>query len=376
MLLTWLARLPPTAMGVTLTLHVVTDLGRGYGAAGLVGTATMLGSALGAPLIGRLIDRYGLRPVLALCGVASTAFWIGAPWLPYPVLVTIALPAGMLVVPVGSISRQVLTTLVPPEQRRSAYSLESVLTEASFMVGPAAGIAISTQFSGTAALLAIGAGFAVGSFLLYWHNPPIRTRTEAVTGERPAMREWLTRPLAATLCTATGALFCLAGTELATLAALRATGDVSWTGPVIVAMCVASAVGGIVHGAVRRSLSLTPLLILLTLLVIPAGLFAQPWWLLAIALIPTNVACAPTLASITEEVGRLAPARVRGEAMGLLDSSTRLGLALGSPVVGFAIDHASAAWGFAAAGIGGLGIASAGLALRLRMGLAKPVPAP
>src|ERR1700704_526041 len=78
MLLMFFARLPMTAMGITLTLHVVTDLGRGYGAAGLVGTATMVGTAISSPLLGRLIDRYGLRPVVAVCGASSTAFWVGA----------------------------------------------------------------------------------------------------------------------------------------------------------------------------------------------------------------------------------------------------------------------------------------------------------
>jgi predicted MFS family arabinose efflux permease len=95
--------------------------------------------------------------------------------------------------------------------------------------------------------------------------------------------------------------------------------------------------------------------------VTPAGLFDHPWWLLALALIPTNLACAPTLAATTETVSALAPARVRGEAMGLQDSATRLGLAIGSPVVGFAIDHSSPAWGFAAAGLGGLTLASLGV---------------
>ena len=70
MLLMFLARLPMTAMGVTMTLYVVNDLGRGYGAAGLIGAATTLGSAFGAPLVGRYVDRYGLRPVVAVCGVA------------------------------------------------------------------------------------------------------------------------------------------------------------------------------------------------------------------------------------------------------------------------------------------------------------------
>ncbi|GAB3000130.1 MFS transporter [Amycolatopsis acidiphila] len=375
MLLMFLTRLPMTAMGLTLTLHVVTDLGRGYGAAGLVGTAATLGSALGAPLVGRLIDRHGLRPVVATCGTASTAYWVSAPHLSYVALVAVALPAGMLAVPASSISRQVLTALVPVALRRSAYSLDTISLESSFMIGPAAGIAVATQVSASVALTGIGVCFALTTVALCWFNPPIRRLDEVVTGSRPPLRDWLGRRLVATLFVGGGALFCLAGTELATLAALRVTGEVGWTGVVIAVMCVASAAGGIIHGAVRRSLSQPTLMLLLTLLVIPVGLFGQSWWLLAIALVPMNVACAPTLAATAEEVSALAPARVRGEAMGLLDSATRLGMATGSPAVGFAIDHSSPGLGFVAAGLGGLVVAAVGLGLRLRVRLPKPVNA-
>jgi MFS family permease len=353
-----------TAMGITLTLHVVTDLGRGYGAAGLVGAATTLGNALGAPVLGRLVDRYGLRPVVAVCGACSTAYWVSTPHLPYLALVTIALPAGMLAVPAGSLARQVLAALVPERQRRTAFALDTISVETSFMVGPSAGILVITQLSATVALTGIGVCFALTATALGLMNPPIRSEDEAPragTQDRPLVRSWLDGRMIATLLVAAGALFTLVGTEVATLAALRAHGELDWTGLTITVMCVASIIGGVVHGAVHQSLSQSKLMLLLGLLVIPAGLFDHPWWLLALALIPTNLACAPTLAATTETVSALAPARVRGEAMGLQDSATRLGLAIGSPVVGFAIDHSSPAWGFAAAGLGGLTLASLGV---------------
>ncbi|WAL69966.1 MFS transporter [Amycolatopsis cynarae] len=376
MLVMFLARLPLTAMSVTLTMYVVTGLGRGYAAAGLVGTAATLGTALGAPLVGRMIDRYGLRPVVLLCGAVSTAYWLGVPSLPYPALIALALPAGMLVVPVSSLARQVLTAQVPAEQRRSAYSLDTISVESSFMIGPAAAIAACTQLSPTAAVTGLGIGFAALTVALYWFNPPVRRQDEPVPAERPPLGEWLTRDLSATLLVVAGALFCLVGAELATLAALRSSGEVAWAGVVIAVMCLASAAGGMVHGAVRRPLSQTTLMVLLAVLVIPVGLTTQPWWLLALVLVPTNFACAPTLAATAEQVTALAPARVRGEAMGLLDSATRIGMAVGSPIVGTVLDHAPAAWGFAAAGAGGLVVAAAGLALRRfpvpRPGLASP----
>ncbi|PFG48734.1 putative MFS family arabinose efflux permease [Amycolatopsis sulphurea] len=374
-ILMFFARLPLTMTGVTLTLYVVSDLGRGYGEAGVVGAASTLGTALGAPVLGRCIDRYGLRPVVAACGAASTAFWFAAPHLSYPVLVACALPEGLLCMPAGSLARQILTALVPAEQRRAAYSLDTILVEATFMIGPAAGIAAITALPATLVLSGLGVLFGLTSLLTYLLNPPIRDEDEpgpaGVT--RPPLRSWLSARLVATLLVAAGAMFCLVGTEVATLASLRSHGDGGWTGLVIVVMCAASMLGGIVHGGVRRSLSQGVLVMLLTVLVIPVGLWEQPWWLLMLALIPTNLACAPTLAATTETVSSLAPPAVRGEAMGLQDASTRLGLAAGSPVVGFAIDHASPAWGFAAAGLGGLLLAALGLLWTLR---GRPVKLP
>jgi MFS family permease len=378
MALMFLARLPMTMNGVLMTLYVVTGLGRGYGAAGLVGAGVTLGMALGAPLLGRCLDKYGLRPIVAVCGIATTVFWIAAPHLPYEALAAVAVPAGMLSVPAGSLARQVLAALVPAGELRAAYSLDTISIEATFMIGPAAGIAAITAFSPAWTLSALGVLFGGTAFLIWLVNPPIRevVADPVAPGPRPRLRSWLTGRLLATLMIAAGALFVLVGTELATLAALRANGDLGATGLVIAVMCAASILGGIVHGAVKRSLPQGVLMLLLALLVVPVGLADQPWWLLMLVLIPTNLLCAPTLAATTETVSRIAPPQVRGEAMGLQDASTRLGLALGSPVVGFAIDHSSPAWGFAAAGLGGLLIASAGLLYRrTQEPAAEPAPA-
>src|SRR5438045_8917991 len=71
MLVALLARIPIIAGGFALTLHVLLDQGRGYGAAGLVGMASTVGSALGAPLLGRFVDRRGPRPVLPVPAAAD-----------------------------------------------------------------------------------------------------------------------------------------------------------------------------------------------------------------------------------------------------------------------------------------------------------------
>ena len=112
---------------------------------------------------------------------------------------------------------------------------------------------------------------------------------------------------------------------------------------------------------------------LLGLLVVPVGLFGGQWWVLCLVLIPSNVLCAPTLAATGDSVSRLAPASVRGEAMGLHSSALTLGGALGSPIVGTVVDHFGATGGFAAAGLGGALIALVAAPLALRR--TPPVPA-
>ena len=82
--------------------------------------------------------------------------------------------------------------------------------------------------------------------------------------QAPPRRTWLTPRFVAVLVAAVGVVFVLSGHEVALVAVLRANGDLDWTGVVIITMCVASVVGGVLHGAVQRSLGLVPLLLLLS----------------------------------------------------------------------------------------------------------------
>src|SRR3954464_14724122 len=101
-----LARVPATAAGVVLTLHVVLTLGRGYAAAGLVATAATVGMALGSPWRGRAVDRLGLRRALAPSILAEALVWGSAPFVPYRVLLVVAFAGGLLRPPHFPLPRQ------------------------------------------------------------------------------------------------------------------------------------------------------------------------------------------------------------------------------------------------------------------------------
>jgi MFS family permease len=350
-----LARIPIAAGAVVLTLHVVTDLDRGYGAAGLVGAALTIGGSVGAPLMGRLIDRRGLRPVLVLTTVAEVIFWTVAQALPYWPLLILALFGGVLALPAFAVARQSIAALTPEAQRLPAFALDSITTEISFMAGPALGVLIATGPGPRIAMLTIAAGILVSGLGLWLLNPPVRADHEASieSGERVPRRSWLRPRFVAILAVTLAATLVLSGTDVTVVAVLRENGEISWTGFVMSLWAFYSLLGGFAYGTMHRRLPAVALLTPMAILTAAVALGASHWWLLAVLLIPCGALCAPTITASADAVSRMTPASARGEAMGLHNSSLTVGVALGGPLAGLAADTWSPAWGFVA--VGGLG---------------------
>jgi MFS family permease len=366
LLVALLARVPVTAAAITLTLHVVEDLHRGYGAAGLVGAVATIGMALGGPMLGRFVDRRGLRPMLLITTVVEVIFWGVAPELPYPVLLPVAFVSGALTLPVFSVVRQSLAALVPEEHRRVAYSIDSMSVELSFMVGPAVAVVVATSASATVMMWGVGVAMMLAGLGLYAFNPPTAgTAGTAAGGERTAVRHRVLHPRFVTMLVAiAGATFVLAGTDVGIVAVLREAHQLRWSWAVFIAWGAYSLVGGFVYGALPRPWPPLVIMVLLGLCTMPVGLAGQ-WQWLCLLLVPAGFLCAPVIASSSDAVSRLVPASVRGEAMGWYGSALTTGTSLGAPAVGFVVDRYGTTWAFALAGAGGAVVALlAMLALR------------
>jgi predicted MFS family arabinose efflux permease len=363
-----LARVPITAGTVTLTLHVIQDLDLGYGAAGLVGAAFTVGGSFGAPVMGRITDRRGLRPVLVLTTVAEVLFWTCAQALPYWALLVAALIGGFLTLPAFAVARQSIAALAPESHRLPAFALDSITTELSFMVGPALGVLICTTAGPRAAMLAVGSGILLSGVGLFLLNPPTRAPGEAPisAGERVTRRSWLRPELIAVFAISSAATLVLSGTDVAVVAVLQESGEVKWTGAVLALWAVYSLTGGFAYGTVRQGLPPLLLLAPMALLTIPVGLAGAHWWLIAALLLPAGALCAPTITATAAAVSRLTPAAARGEAMGWHNSSLTVGVALGAPIAGTVMDTLSPAWGFVAVGGVGLLVAVVVLPIELR----------
>ena len=354
-----LARIPIAAGAVTLTLHVVDDLDRGYGAAGLIGAAFTIGGSAGAPVMGRLIDRRGLRPVLVLTTIAEVVFWSLAQATPYWLLLVLALLGGFLALPAFAVARQSIAALTPESQRLPAFALDSITTELSFMAGPALGVLIATSAGPRWAMLAIGAGILVSGIGLYLLNPPVRAAHEApiTAGERVPRRSWLRPRFVAVLAVTMAATLVLSGTDVSVVAVLRENGELGWTAAVLSLWAFYSLLGGFAYGTVRRGVSPVVLLLPLAGTTMLVGFGGAHWWLLALLLIPAGALCAPLITATADAISRMTPAAARGEAMGLHNSALTVGVALGGPIAGLAADTISPPWGFVAVGGAGVVIA-------------------
>lgn len=369
----FIARIPIAAAPLVLTLHVVQTMGRGYAESGLLAAAYATGAAIGAPLLGRAIDRVGLRPVLIVTTAAETMFWLASSHLGYGTLLVLALFGGLLAIPAFSVARQALASMLPPEQRQAGQALDSISVEMSFAIGPALGIVLLTQAGSTATLTLVGVLIAFAGISLLVLNPPMTNVEEhaAESGPPVPTRVWLRREAVALLLITGASAFTLAGTDTAIVAVLRSFGETPLIGLVITVWCLASMAGGFVYGTGRRVSPLL-LLFLLAVLCIPAAA-ATTWWLVALLLIPTGAFCAPVVSATAQDLIDLAPARSRGQVTGLHVSALTIGGAIGAPIVGVVVDTVDPRLGFVAIGVCGVALCGA-IALSGRRATIAPPP--
>jgi MFS family permease len=368
-------RIPATATAITLTLHVVLQMGLGYAAAGLMVAASTVGMGVGAPLMGRLVDRRDLRTMLGFTLTAAGVFWALAPGLAYPVLLGAAFVGGLLATPVHAVIRQSVGVLAPPELRHTAYAVDAILVDLSYIVGPALGAALALGLPDPWPMWVIGGLWVAAGAALWLLDPAIRLDTAPGSG---AAWGGLGRGLVAALIATFASVYLLIGTELVMVAMLQRSGQAAMLPLVNAVWCVASIVGGFAYGALRRPLPLAGVVAGLGAATLPIAL-AGPWWALALLLVPAGLLCAPSIAAGAGVVSALAPDHARGFVLGLHTSSLTAGAAVASSLTGLLIDRWSP--GPAVLVVGTVGIVAALFSWALaraspRAPVAPPPPGP
>ncbi len=347
------ARIPAMAAPLVFTLYVVGPLGGSYAQAGIVAASTTIGAGFGSPWRGRLIDKLGMRRAIVPSIVAVAVLYPLAAVSSYSLLVPLSFLMGLFLIPIFSIVRLSLSVMVEERLRRTAFSADSVVAEASFIIGPAVGVVLVTQASAGWALFAIGMTEVVAGLMFLHLNPPTRS---TVDPDAPpvetdgAKGPWMTVPLAFLFLMSGGTLAALIGTDLGIVAQLREIDRVGSIGFTYAVWGLSSLLGGLIYGSLNRSIRPTYLLLALGLTTIPVGLGTEVWSL-SLWVIPTGFLCAPTMTAAAEWIAKLVPEERRGEAMGWQGTCFMIGGAASSPIIGAAIDQVGAWGGFVVGGL-------------------------
>ena len=371
-----LVRGPVFASGVLLTVHVVTTLGRSYTAAGALSAAATVAIAVSGPWRGRLLDRLGLRRVVLPSLLVALVCWSIAPFVGYWPLLVLSVVAGLFVIPTFSITRQAVIASVAETDRRTAIALDSAAVELSFMIGPAVAVWAAAHWSTSWVLFATQMLGVLGGVLLWVVDPPLRGEGETGVGaQRVPIGTWFRLPFLAVCLTALATTLVLAGSDIGFVAAMRSFDAVPQIGIVLALWGLGSLVGGLLYGALARSIPAFWLLGGLALVTFPMALAGSPWGLGALGFV-AGLLCAPTITATIDQAARIVLAAVRGEAMGWHGSFLTTGGALGAPVAGLAIDRYGPAAGFVAVAAAGLLVAVVGLTTsRVRRRGARRAPA-
>lgn len=374
------ARLPIGIDSLAIVLFLRERTGS-YAAAGFVSAVFALGGGAGAPLSGRLVDRFGQRRVLAPLALVH-AGGLGLPvaltllGAPLALLAPAALLAGVAMPPISATMRPLWGPMLgdDPDLLPAAYALDSVIIEFVFVLGPLLTAAATALLSPVAAI-ALAAALVIGGTLAFTASPPSRAWEPDRSGGGHGWLGALRSPGLRTLVAVTLPLgFCFGAMEVTLPAFSEDMASRVWAGVLLAVWSLGSAAGGIYYGARAGTLPLGPTYVrlagVLPLTFLPLAATPSVWVMPVLCLV-AGVAIAPLLASGNQLAGDVAPAGALTEAYTWPITALVVGLAAGNAAAGVLVEAAD----WRVAFLVGAGCAAIGsllaFARRATLGLAR-----
>jgi MFS family permease len=371
-----IARLPLSMAPLGILLLVESERGT-YTLAGLVTGAYAVGSALGTPLWGRLMDRFGQVRVLAPTALASASLVTALALatvssVPPPVVLgVLAVLAGFCYPAMSPALRAAWRTVFPDrESRRVAYALDATSVELIFVGGPLLLSLLLAVSPPVVPLLATAAAMAGGTLAYCRTDAARRSRPLATSvGSGGADRTGIPGPRSAITATGVGAMllvmlglsigFGQLDTSMAATAE-ELLGSTEKVGFLFLAIAGGSTAGGLVFGSrswsfdERRAVPVL-LVVFAVMLAVMAGLMtlaAPPLWALFPLLVVTGATIAPILIMQQALLDHLAPAHRLNEAQAFLSAANTTGAAAGTAIAGVLIDYRGLDFSFGGAAAG------------------------
>ncbi|WP_311881629.1 MULTISPECIES: MFS transporter [unclassified Pseudomonas] len=347
-----IARLPQAMIGIGIITMLVQQTGVYWLAGAVAGTFTLANALLG-PHISRLVDQHGqsrVLPVVTAFSIAMLLALILAVYMRAPAALLFVLAALAGTMPsMPSMIRARWTQLFRGKpQLHTAFSLDTVLTELAYIIGPPLAIGLSVSFFAEAGpLVAVGL-LAVGvtAFLLQRQTEP-----KVVVGHASHSGSTLLIPGVRTIVLALLAMGVIGGAiDVAVVAFANAQG---WPGAatfILAAYAFGSLVAGLTFGAMRVSLAIEKQFLIGILVTAFTGvlpIFAADVYVLSATLFIAGISFAPTMVVVMKLGTIIIPPSRITEGLTWMTTGISIGVALGGMLAGLVID----AWG-AGAGFG------------------------
>jgi len=356
-----IGRLPIGLTGLSVLLLAQGATGS-FARGGAAAAAYVVGLACFAPLLGRIIDRSGPRIVLLCCALAFPMSLIALVSAirtnPESELLALAAAfvAGATFPPITVCMRTFFRRrLAEDALLATAYSLEAVLIETIFIVGPVL-VALFVAYVSASSAVLFAALCGLTGTLLFLRTPALRNwRIEART------RKSLFGPLAepgfpSLFVVVLGYSGSFGLVEIGVTAYAAEAGNAALAGVLLGLMSVGSAVGGLAYGSRSWRLPLArQFAVTLWLLGAGVALLAVPMnaWLFAFVSVFAGVVMAPTLTIQSMLVARIASPEHATEAFTWSSTGLLAGVGIGMASGGWLVER----WGSGAAFIAGAVVA-------------------
>jgi MFS family permease len=367
-----IGRLPIGVTGLAVLLLVQSASGS-FARGGAAAACYVVGLALVAPLLGRLIDRHGPRRVLLACAivfpstlallvVASVQLEIG--WL----VLLAAAGAGASFPPITVCMRTYFRQQMADDALlAAAYSAEAILIEVVFILGPLL-VALFVAAASPAMAVWFSAACALAGTFVFVRSPALRQwRIEARTSRAllgPLAQRDFVLLVGVVLCFATAFGFLEIG--LTAYAIERA--NAPFAGVLLGIMSAGSALGGLAYGSrawhVPLARQFAAALALTALGLAVLALRWDPWMLAALSLV-AGAAIAPALIVQSLLVAKTARPEHSTEAFTWTTSALLGGVGIGLAVGGALLEHLPPSAPLAAGAVAALA-AAGGARLLLR----------
>ena len=349
----FIARLPISMVGIGVLMYVEAERGS-YAIAGAVSGSIAIAAAIGGPLSSRLIDKLGQHRVLPIqiliIAISSIALVLLIPAnVPAPYLFIFSIASGLAYPSIGALVRSRWTALlVSGPILLTAFSIESIIDELIFIVGPTIAATASVKIHPAAPqviaiFLLAGGGLWLAS--MRSSEPPVNTQ-QGRTGKPVIFYNGLIYLWGVHI--ASGVFF--GAVETSIIAYTKIAGKPIYGGIVIALWSFGSLIGGVVYGGMHFKSPLHKQLIVVSFLLVPATaamVFVNSIFMLALLTIAAGIGVSPLLIASAAITQRRSPIGRTTEAIASMYAGIGLGFAIALAMAGWLIDNRGTSYAFA-----------------------------